>query len=373
MIRQFKNALLDLKLRPQGNIPSLDVLRSIAILLVLSAHVGEHFSANVVKLPFVYWGWTGVDLFFILSGFLIGGQLWKELHRSGDIHVGRFILRRGFRIWPLYYFFILSVGGLALAHGQPMKGFLADIFCVSNYFHQNIPGGWSLSTEEQFYILAPVLLYFGSRVISYRKLIALPILWLLILPLLRWLIVRNASPSEVPALTYLPFHTHSDGLAMGLIIAWITVMRPELLKSKFWSNALMLFTGLAVALLLRHLNQFVFRFSALAVLFGSVTFFLLRARTLPDLVNSQGFYVISRLSYGMYLNHFHVVGFIPRLMPYVGDGWAGFVICWILSLIGSLILSYITFAIVEAPFLKLREQWLARTGSHRGDLKCNRT
>ena len=158
--------------------------------------------------------------------------------------------------------FILVVGGVALARGKPVVGFLADAFCVSNYFHCNIAGGWSLSTEELFYILFPVLLYLGSRVMPHRKLIALPITWLVALPVLRWLIIRNVSLKEVPHLTYLPFHTHSDGLAAGLIIAWIAVMRPDLLKNKFSSSVWVLIGGVAGALLLRHLDQPVFSRSA---------------------------------------------------------------------------------------------------------------
>ena len=69
-------AIADLRRRPRGNVPSLDILRSAAILLVFSGHVGGDFSGlRIVKLPFIFWGWTGVDLFFILSGYLIGGQL----------------------------------------------------------------------------------------------------------------------------------------------------------------------------------------------------------------------------------------------------------------------------------------------------------
>ena len=354
-------ALLDLKERPLGNLPCLDVLRSAAILLVLSGHVSGFFPAHVQNLPFNYYGWSGVDLFFVLSGFLIGGQLWKELDRRGNIDLGRFILRRGFRIWPLYYFFILMVGGAALASGKPDAAFFSDIFCVSNYFHHKIAGGWSLSTEEQFYILAPALLYLGSRVMPRRNLVALPVGWLLALPALRWLAVRNAAPSEVTALTYTPFHMHSDGLAAGLILAWLVVMRPGLMKSKLGTNLLMLIAGVAAALLLRRFDQAVFRFSSLAALYGSVTFFLLRTRALPRAANWHGFYVISRLSYGMYLNHFHVVDLVPKLTPFVGEGLFGFAICWTLSLGCSLAAAYVTFAIVEMPFLRMREQWLART------------
>jgi peptidoglycan/LPS O-acetylase OafA/YrhL len=133
------------------------------------------------------------------------------------------------------------------------------------------------------------------------------------------------------------------------------------MKSGFWENAAVLIGGVALALILRRVNQFIFRFSSLAMLYGSVTFFLLRARTLPRLVNWHGFYIVSRLSYGMYLNQFHVVYFLPRLMPLTGTGLSGLAICWTISLIGSLAIAFITFAIIEVPFLKLREHWVART------------
>src|SRR6185295_10684233 len=100
----LRTAAEDLRHRPGANVASLDVLRSLAILLVFSNHTDRAFATVdwIGNLPFVNWGWTGVDLFFVLSGYLIGSQLWKELRKSGRIQVGRFILRRGFRIWPLY-------------------------------------------------------------------------------------------------------------------------------------------------------------------------------------------------------------------------------------------------------------------------------
>src|SRR5206468_8735683 len=83
--------------RPAGNIAFLDVLRSIAIILVYGSHFGPAFSAplKVQRLPFIIDGWSGVDLFFILSGLLIGTQLWRELNSTGQIQLGRFLLRRG--------------------------------------------------------------------------------------------------------------------------------------------------------------------------------------------------------------------------------------------------------------------------------------
>lgn len=357
----FSIAIRSLHERPAGNVPSLDVLRSAAILLVLSLHVGEFFPARVQNLPFVFYGWSGVDLFFVLSGFLIGGQLWKELYRRGTIDVGRFLLRRGLRIWPLYFAFILAVGGYTLEVGKPVRDLVFDILCISNYFHHLVAGGWSLSTEEQFYVLVPLVFYFGCRLLRSPNIVVLPVLWLLVLPVLRWLTMLHAYPSQDPHITYYPFHTHSDGLAVGLVIAWLAVTKPALLNTKTWVNVSTCFAGIAVALSLRQISQPLFRFSCLAVLYGSIVFFLLRTRTLPRFVSWRGFYVVSRLSYGMYLNQFDVIHFIPKLQLVVGTGIFGFAICWILSLIASMLVAFVTFAVIEEPFLRLRDRWLVRT------------
>src|SRR5262245_22092605 len=94
--------------RPRGNLPGLDCLRSLAILFVISSHFAGEYAVFPhdpmwFKFPLFLFGWAGVDLFFVLSGYLIGGQLWRELSRDGSIRIGDFLLRRGMRIWPLYF------------------------------------------------------------------------------------------------------------------------------------------------------------------------------------------------------------------------------------------------------------------------------
>jgi peptidoglycan/LPS O-acetylase OafA/YrhL len=366
--RLFQNALFDLAHKPRHNYPPLDILRSSAILLVVCAHAGALFSPFVKKLPFVFYGWTGVDLFFVLSGFLIGGQLWKELQKSGTIDIGRFVLRRGFRIWPYYYFAIAAIAVLAMVQNKPLSGFSTDLLCVSNYFpgKSQVSGGWSLSTEEQFYILTPVILFMASRWIPSRKLLSLPVAWLFALPLVRWITVRHAPASAIERLTYFPFHTHSDGLAAGLVIAWIMVFRPDILKGERSRHIAVLLGAFAVAFMMRHWNQAVFRFSSLALIFGSTTFFLLAVPVLPRLMNWHGGYIMSRLSYGMYLNHFYVIGLAEPLQRFVGHGLAGFLLTLPVCVLVSLAVAFLTFALVELPFLKLREQWLARQSIHPG-------
>ncbi len=105
---------------------SLDVLRGLAILLVLGRH-NEYYSL---------WqraGWIGVDLFFVLSGFLISGLLFSEYAETGTINLGRFLLRRGLKIYPAYYFFVLFWLPFNL---HQLK--LSDLFFMQSYF----PGYW---------------------------------------------------------------------------------------------------------------------------------------------------------------------------------------------------------------------------------------
>jgi len=100
-------------------------------------------------------GWIGVDLFFVLSGFLVSGLLFREYGRLGEVHVGRFLVRRGLRIYPAFYVFLLSTSIAAGTLGT--RRFLAEATFVQNY----VPGlwdhTWSLAVEEHFYLLLALL------------------------------------------------------------------------------------------------------------------------------------------------------------------------------------------------------------------------
>ena len=156
---------------PPGQVAALDALRATAILMVITGHfaviggqVFVHRAAVFRTLPF-WFGWTGVDLFFVLSGLLIGRQLWRELGRNGTIDVRVFVLRRGFRIWPLYFTAAL-LSPILTATWSYRWG---DWVFLSNYVGGRIEGGWSLSTEEHFYIIAPILLLIGGRVCDLAR------------------------------------------------------------------------------------------------------------------------------------------------------------------------------------------------------------
>ena len=358
----FRGAVEDLRVRPRGNVPTLDVLRSIAILVVVTAHfAGEFEGVHWVQVfPAVYWGWTGVDLFFVLSGFLIGTQLWKEVSRTNRIRIGRFLLRRGLRIWPLYYSFVL-VAAVRYLLGRRQTGIWPDVFFLSNYFSGQIAGGWSLSTEEQFYILAPVSIALALLLFRPKRLWILPVGGLLLLMMNRGISIHRSvlAVADLRQKLYFPIATHADGLAIGLLIAWVGVFYPWFLKSRLSRLAAGAMVALGVGLY--AVNQVLFNFLSLALIFGAAALWGISLEKTPKLLDLKIFYVISRLSYGMYLNHFAVLVIMRSYLLEVRR-WGGEPMFWVLYLacvLASMAVAFVTFQLVEWPFLQLRTRWLS--------------
>lgn len=139
---------------------SLDGLRAIAILVVLWHHTYD----GTARWPLVHRGFLGVDLFFVISGFLIVTLLRRERRRTGDISLRGFYVRRFLRIFPPYYLVLALVGGVAfLLPGNTSAAIRRDLPYSAFYVSNLVPMlsmlaiTWSLSTEEQFYVVVPTL------------------------------------------------------------------------------------------------------------------------------------------------------------------------------------------------------------------------
>ena len=145
---------------------SLDVLRGLAIVLVLGVHY-KHVYNVWTKL-----GGVGVDLFFVLSGFLISGLLFAEFKKTGSIDFKRFFIRRGFKIYPAYYAVILFYAPFAF-HRLGWSDFLF----LQSYRAGILGQAWSLSVEEHFYILLPFLLIAGLKLARRATFAGYPERW----------------------------------------------------------------------------------------------------------------------------------------------------------------------------------------------------
>ena len=333
----------------------LDALRALAVLLVLGRHFPEPLPAWLEV-----WqrgGWIGVDLFFVLSGFLVSGLLFREYRRFGEIRYGHFLARRGFKIYPAFYVMLGAVLLFAAHMGRAFVGWpvvLSEMFFVQNYGPALFPHTWSLAVEEHFYLLLPLLLLAvrGEKSAPFAK---LPRVFLVVALLA--LAARIATPS-VPVLwlkTHLfPTHLRIDSLLFGVLLSWATHFAPVALD-RVWKRFRWPLAVAAVALVvpafcleigsgwyLHTVGLTGFYFAG-----GVLLMFALRWKNAWRPLAFVGAY-----SYSIYLWH------IP--VRFFGLGWLPHDAAPLTRAAAYLALSIITgivaAGLVERPFLALRDR-----------------
>ena len=169
----------------KGDDPVLDGLRGISILLIILFHsfygaayvlrdaerIEEFLNAVPGVLAFVFTSEKAVDIFFLVSGFLLGKSLLAEWVRNGRIHVQKFYVRRLFRIVPLFYLALIIYSPINVS--RSLKNLWVNLLFIDNYWGKMIiPVGWSLSIEMQFYLILPFLIAF---LVKRSR----PLLWLM--------------------------------------------------------------------------------------------------------------------------------------------------------------------------------------------------
>ena len=255
--------------RPRSKVASrnlqLDVLRCIAILLVIGAHIKtDNFSgiAGWLALNWQTHGWLGVPIFFALSGYLISGLIFDELRTRHDFRVGRFLIRRGFKLYPSYYLFLIALVGVPLLKdlhsGRDAFGILRlklvdlwpNLLFLQNYVGPN-PAlhTWSLAVEEHFYLLLP----FGMLALYRRKRLALLTVLGLGSPLLftaiRYFWVYYFSSRF--SITGWETHMILDGLLMGVGLRALKEHSPEFFDSLRRWRWIAVFMGVFLLLFVR--------------------------------------------------------------------------------------------------------------------------
>ena len=148
-----------------GRAIELDFVRGIAIIMVMGFHFHAVHTGNyliqIIEYPLKNFGREGVNLFFTLSGFLVGGLLLRQYAETGHVNARRFIVRRIFRIWPAYY---VLIAFHVLAGRHPWNTFLVqNLTHLQNYLGTSITQTWSLAVEEHFYLVLPALLLLFAR------------------------------------------------------------------------------------------------------------------------------------------------------------------------------------------------------------------
>lgn len=199
---------------------SLDVLRGIAIFMVLVVHAPwpTWFMEGPIG-RIVAAGAYGVDLFFVLSGYLISRLLFAEIKRTGSIQVGRFWLRRGFKIWPAYYVTYLLSAIVIRQSGQYEWGNLLawpNFVFLQNYVHVDLRwfASWSLAVEEHFYTTLPLILLGLLWLFkSFKRLPVVLAIFCCLAPVLRGL-----EPNR--SLIWIQTHLRMDALCWGVLLGY---------------------------------------------------------------------------------------------------------------------------------------------------------
>ena len=217
-------------------VKQLDVLRAIAVLLVLCAHV-----ESVVWLKRA--GWIGVDLFFVLSGFLVSGLLYNEYKKHGSIKPKLFLLRRGLKIYPAFYVFVVGAVAITLVSGGTLsiRGLLAEVFFVQNYFEGLWGHTWSLCVEEHFYLLLTATVYFlwqrgGAGASPFDSIPRLTLIIAIVVFAARILTYVYLKPFDFQT-HFKPTHLRIDALLFGVCLAYYHHFHRERFVGwvrKFW-------------------------------------------------------------------------------------------------------------------------------------------
>lgn len=208
--------------------PSLDLLRGLAVLMVICNH---YRYAGFMKA-----GWMGVDLFFVLSGFLISGLLFSDIQQSGRVHLCRFLIRRGLKIYPAFYFFLLVTALLSSTIRQGHH-LLSEMLFMQSYVPRVWGHTWSLAVEEHFYLLLPLLLIILNRL---RRLSLLPSIALALIVVCLILRIWTALHSDEMEAVLIPTHLRIDALFAGVTLGYFynNHRREFHISSTWWVGAL---------------------------------------------------------------------------------------------------------------------------------------
>ncbi|PJJ76593.1 peptidoglycan/LPS O-acetylase OafA/YrhL [Thermoflavifilum aggregans] len=362
--------------RLPAHIPALDGLRGMAILLVLLYHCFPFF---ITKL-----GWTGVDLFFVLSGFLITGILLDTKHEKG--YYKNFIIRRILRIFPLYYlvlcvlFIFIPLFGLDQVRGHQF-GFYQNHqkwfwLYMQNWLYslQGFPSNhalvhfWSLAVEEQFYIFWPFLIW-----LIPRRWIPATILILIAFGILFRLRLGSLIGLGY-TYPYLSTLSRMDALLIGGIIAYLIRFKKSFLVQHTKSFFLLSVLGTLISLFIIRSANFLNLspvYTIIDILFGCLLIYSLHTEThvFSLLFRSPLLGFLGKYSYGIYVYHYLLYQMIGmhffKISPVNGIPETNLMnkLTFGIAITGlSIGISWISYHVWEKPFLSLKKYFYPSSG-----------
>jgi peptidoglycan/LPS O-acetylase OafA/YrhL len=359
-----------------GYIPQFDGLRGLAILLVLVGHSG--FLEALPHAGMLEYTRFGVDLFFVLSGFLITGILVDS--RDSPHYFRNFYARRALRIWPLYYLVLFVAFVVAPLFAPSMRPTASSIWPAFVFYVQNIVfahrdtypfalgATWSLAVEEQFYLTWPILVFLVKK----RTLAIVSVLLAVLSLSLRLSFHFHGAP-----LGFVHFFTLSrlESITFGSLAAlWLRSPSCTLVRWRIRAYQFMVFgvVGTILARILMHRNSSVVGYTFLAFAFTGLLGVSLgsdpRSSLLGRALSAGWLRYIGRISYGIYLLHYPLfilwARFFGTLDFYQAHKMAGSLIAFAGQIALATIAATISWRFFEEPILRLKELFPSASETH---------
>ena len=334
----------------------LDFLRGVAILLVLDFHAPRTtLLAPFTWLGFRNFGWVGVDIFFVLSGFLVGGLLIKEWSLRERIDARRFLIRRSFKIWPQYYIYLL----LALLTGhKSLHSLRGNLLNLQNYVG-GIPHTWTLAVEEHAYLLFVTLVALAAH-FNLRPRTLFLLVSSSALAVLAWRTLLAAHHANIFTRT----DTRVDGILYGFLLAMLYHRAPAAFRRiQSWTWCWLTLIGAALVYLRLKVNTW--WSDDIAFVCGSaigVALLLLLYRHVEGKPRPALFRLVAWVgvySYGIYLWHVATLApialFARRLPAPVAA-----VFITVAPILAAIGVGVLATKAIEFPALTLRDLWFPR-------------
>lgn len=354
----------------------LDTLRAIAIIIVLIYHYKVVVSQENIFGFMSQLGWTGVDLFFVLSGYLIGNQILSAFAKGQGFSLKLFYIRRFLRTLPNYYFvlalyfvFPVALSGTATA---PLWSFLTFTQNLDLRAGETFTHSWSLCIEEQFYVIFPVI----ALLIAYAKR-SIMLGWIAIVSAMLFAIFLRGFNWHAHGETAIPIQsfmehiyyfslTRFDELLPGVAIALLKNFHPATYAKVLRRGNLLLILGLAsvsaifyvyyhypygTSLLVTSVG-----YSLLALSFAILVLAALSPNSILHRIRIPGAASLALWSYAIYLIHKPLFQVLKAPLTEYGidiNGWLGVAIIMAVSIFCG----WALYFFVETPFMKLRARF----------------
>jgi len=307
-----------------------------------------------------------VDLFFVLSGFLVSGLLFREYQRHGSVDVVRFLIRRGFKIYPGFWVLLAVTVAFRIGLGAPVPGrqLMGEGLFVQNYVGGLWNHTWSLAVEEHFYLLLALMTAWLVRPRRRRRthpLACLPAIFAVVAIISVVLRVRTSvRPFSLPTHIFAT-HIRMDSLFFGVLLSYCWHFKGLATHTWLARRSTWLF-GIGVSLLL---PAFLFPQRTTWIPVAGLTLFYLGSGALllamlysriPDTRAVRGLASIGAFSYSIYLWHMPVQQWVIPVIEGVIDmpmGWYAYAAVY---LVGSVVVGIQACRVIEYPMLRLRDR-----------------